>query len=170
MVDYATYQIGLPLDRASLLATVHGMCQVIGVLTVLPLSDYLGRKRTLIISNAFITACLIGILFSGNSWQLLFVLVGIMALFYGATFPLYGACAGDFFSRELIGTVIGAWTPLYGMGAILSHWFTGILRDTTGIYDHAFLINSCMASAALLLISLVKMGEDRRGFPLTGNA
>jgi sugar phosphate permease len=170
MVDYAAYQIGLPLDRASLLATVHGICQVIGVLTILPLSDYLGRKKTLIISNAFITGCLIGILFSGNSWQLLFVLMGIMALFYGATFPLYGACAGDFFSRELIGTVIGAWTPLYGMGAILAHWFTGILRDTTGIYDHAFLINSCMASAALLLISFVKKGEDRNRFPLTGNA
>lgn len=161
MVDYAKYQIGLPLDRASLLATVHGIGQVIGVLTILPISDYLGRKKTLIISNSFITGCLIGILFSGYSWQLLFVLVGVMALFYGATFPLYGACAGDYFPRELIGTVIGAWTPMYGIGAILAHWVTGILRDTTGIYDHAFAINSCMAAAALLLISLVKKGEGR---------
>jgi sugar phosphate permease len=68
MVDYAKYQIGLPLERASLLATVHGICQVIGVLIVLPFSDYLGRKKTLIISNSFITGCLIGILFGGYSW------------------------------------------------------------------------------------------------------
>ena len=159
MVDYAKYQIGLPLEKASLLATVHGVSQVVGVLTILPLSDYLGRKNTIIISNSFITACLIGILFTGNSWEILFILVGIMALFYGATFPLYGACAGDYFRRDMMGTVIGAWTPMYGLGAILVHWVTGILRDITGIYDYAFIINAVMAAAGLFLMALVKKSE-----------
>jgi len=109
MVDYAKYQIGLPLEKASLLATVHGFSQVVGVLTILPLSDYMGRKRTIIISNAFITACLIGILFSGNSWEVPFIFVGFMALFYGPTFRLYGACAGDYFPRTW-------WEPLLGHG------------------------------------------------------
>jgi len=156
MVDYAKYQIGLPLEKASLLATVHGVSQVVGVLTILPLSDYVGRKRTIIISNSFITACLIGILFSGNSWVILFILVGFIGLFYGATFPLYGACAGDYFPKGLMGTVIGAWTPMYGFGAILVHWVTGVLRDTTGIYDYAFTINAGMALIGLFLICLVK--------------
>jgi MFS family permease len=156
MVDYAKYQIGLPLEKASLLATVHGVSQVAGVLTILPLSDYVGRKRTNIISNSFITACLIGILFTGNSWKMLFILVGIMALFYGATFPLYGACAGDYFPKDVMGPVIGAWTPMYGIGAILVNWITGILRDTTGVYDCAFIINAGMAVAGLFLIRLVK--------------
>ncbi len=49
MVDYAKTQLGIPIEKASLLATVHGFAQVIGVLTVLPLSDYLGRKKTIII-------------------------------------------------------------------------------------------------------------------------
>jgi ACS family D-galactonate transporter-like MFS transporter len=49
MVDYARYQLNLPLEKASFLATIHGICQIIGVLTVLPLSDYLGRKKPLII-------------------------------------------------------------------------------------------------------------------------
>ena len=156
MVDYARYQIGLPLEKASLLATVHGISQVAGVLTISPLSDYLGRKKTIIISNAFITACLTGILFTGTSWQVLFIIVGVLALFFGATFPVYGACAGDYFPREVMGTVIGAWTPFYGIGAILAHWVTGILRDSTGIYDHAFMINSAMAAVGLFLICLVK--------------
>jgi len=157
MVDYAKYQIGLPLEKASLLATVHGVAQVAGVLTILPLSDYVGRKRTIIISNFFITASLIGILFTGNSWGIFFILVGFMALFYGATFPLYGACAGDYFPKDLMGTVIGAWTPLYGLGAILAHWVTGILRDTTGIYDYAFIINAGMAAIGIFLMCLVKL-------------
>jgi MFS family permease len=90
---------------------------------------------------------------------MLFILIGIMALFYGATFPIYGACAGDYFPKHVMGTVIGAWTPFYGLGAILVHWVTGVLRDTTGIYNHAFIINAAMAAAGLFLICLVKKSE-----------
>ncbi len=160
MVDYAKYQIGLPLERASLLATVHGLAQIIGVLSILPLSDYLGRKRTIIMSNAFIAACLGGILLTGNSWVALFGLIGVFALFYGATFPVYGACAGDYFQREVMGTVIGAWTPFYGVGAVLVHWVTGVLRDRTGIYDYAFLICMGMALLAILFIFPLKKRES----------
>lgn len=156
MVDYARYQIGLPLEKASFLATVHGACQVIGVLTILPLSDYLGRKRTIIISNSFITVCLAGIILVGNSWGMLCVLIGIMAVFYGVTFPIYGACAGDFFPRNMIGTVVGAWTPLYGLGVILVHWVSGLLRDITGSYGYPFAVNVMMAAVGCLLICFVK--------------
>jgi MFS family permease len=159
MVDYAKYQIGLPLEKASLLATVHGLAQIIGVLTILPLSDYLGRKKTIILSNAFIAACLAGILFAGNSWLALFSLVGVFAIFYGTTFPVYGACAGDYFPREVMGTVIGAWTPFYGVGVILVHWVTGILRDRTGIYDYAFFICIVMALLAIVFIFPLKKIE-----------
>jgi len=156
MVDYAKYQLGLSLEKASLLATVHGICQVLGVLTILPLSDYIGRKRTIILSNSFITACLVGILLSGRSWIMFYFFIGIMAVFYGVTFPMYGACAGDYFPKEVMGTVIGAWTPFYGAGAILVHWVSGILRDTTGSYHQAFLFNAIMAALALLLIFTIK--------------
>jgi sugar phosphate permease len=156
MVDYAIHQRGLPLERASLLDTVHGLAQIVGVLTILPLSDYLGRRRTIIMSNAFIAACLTGILLGGSSWLLLFGLVGVLAFFFGAIFPIYGACAGDYFPREVMGTVIGAWTPFYGLGAIMVHWITGILRDKTGVYDHAFFLCIGMAFFAILLISPLK--------------
>ena len=62
MVDYAKYQLMLPLEKASLLATIHGFSQIIGVLTVLPFSDYIGRKKTIVISNTIITGALLGIL------------------------------------------------------------------------------------------------------------
>jgi sugar phosphate permease len=156
MVDYAKYQLNLPLETASLLATIHGTCQIVGVLTVMPLSDYLGRKTTIIISNAIITLSLVGILIIGDSWQLLFVLIGCLAVFYGATFPIYGACAGDYFPRDVMGTVMGAWTPFYGIGAILTHWVTGMLRDSTGVYNHAFVINVVMSCLAVALMSLVR--------------
>ena len=151
MVDYAMYQLGLPIGKASFLATIHGICQIVGVLTILPLSDYLGRKKTIIISNSFITICLTGILLIGNSWIMLYVFVAIMAVFYGVTFPMYGVCAGDYFPKEVMGTVIGAWTPFYGGGAILVHWVSGVVRDATGIYDHVFIINAVMAAIGIAL-------------------
>lgn len=160
MVDYAKYQMGLPLEKASLLATVHGTCQVIGVLIILPLSDYLGRKRTIIISNFIITGALAGIVLCGNSWLMLCLLVGVMAVFFGATFPIYGACAGDFFPRDVMGTVIGAWTPFYGLGAISVHWVSGILRDITGTYDYPFMLNVIMAALGGLLICFVRQKQD----------
>jgi sugar phosphate permease len=159
MVDYAKYQLGLPLEKASLLATIHGICQIIGVLSILPLSDYLGRKTTIIIGNTFITAMLAGIVIAGNSWMALCILIGCMAIFYGAAFPMYGACAGDYFPKNIMGTVIGAWTPLYGCGAILTHWSTGMLRDVTGIYNYAFIIYVVMGVLSIVLISLVKKQE-----------
>jgi len=155
MVDYARTQMGIPLEKASLLATVHGFSQVAGVLTVLPLSDRLGRRKMILVSNAFITISLVGILMSRNP-GLLYGMVGLLAIFYGATFPIYGACAGDYFPRAVMGTVIGAWTPFYGAGAILSHWVTGWLRDTTGTYDLAFILNTAAAALGFVLFLFVR--------------
>lgn len=103
MVDYGKYQIGLNLEKANFLATIYGICQIVGVLTILPISDYLGRKKTIIISNSLITVSLIGILFTRDYADILFILIGIMAIFYGATFPVYGACSGDYFSQGVNG-------------------------------------------------------------------
>jgi sugar phosphate permease len=158
MVDYATYQLNMPLAQASRLASIHGLCQIAGVLTVLPASDYLGRRRVILVANTVLSALLAGLLFIEGSWLALCLITAGMAVFYGATFPIYGACAGDYFPREAIGTVAGAWTPFYGSGAILTHWVTGRLRDVTGSYDPAFLICAVMAGVSVALMGLV----DRR--------
>jgi hypothetical protein len=46
--------------------------------------------------------------------------------------------------------------PFYGIGAILSHWVTGLLRDSTGLYNLAFFTNGMMALAGLVLILFVQ--------------
>ena len=159
MVDYAEYQLGLTKAIASRLASVHGIGQVIGVLTVLPLSDFLGRKKTILISNALIAVAMAALLVVGKQVFLLYFFVGCVGVAYGTTFPIYGLCAGDYFPREAIATVVGAWTPFYGFGAILTHWISGTLRDTTGVYNHAFIISAILALVGLLLMSRVKKSE-----------
>ena len=158
MIDFGG-QMGLSIEKASFLATVHGLGQVTGVLVILPLSDHLGRKKAIMISNAFITITLTGVILAGNSWQLLYVLIGCFAVFYGATFPLYGACAGDYFPRKVIATVAGAWTPFFGLGAMSAHWITGWMRDTIGTYQLAFAIAALMSFLAVIAFSFIRKGD-----------
>jgi MFS family permease len=99
---------------------------------------------------------MIAILLVGKQVFLLYLVVGCVGIAYGTTFPIYGLCAGDYFPRDTIATVVGAWTPFYGCGAILTHWISGILRDTTGLYNQAFIISAIMAFVGLLLISRVR--------------
>jgi len=162
MVDYARYQLGFPLPKASELATIHGVSQIAGVLLVMPLSDWLGRRRTIVAANACISITLVGIILCGTSWVILCLLVGCVGMFYGATFPLYGACAGDYFPDEVMGTVIGAWAPFFGLGAIATHWVTGFIRDTSGVYNQAFFINIFAATAGLFFMWLVEGQTDKR--------
>jgi MFS family permease len=113
------------------------------------------------ISNGIIAASLAAILMAADSWALLCVSIGVMAVFYGATFPLYGICAGDYFPKEFMATVIGAWTPFYGLGAVVVHWVGGSLADTTGVYTHSFAICVFMSLAAMFLMARVSEAVSR---------
>jgi hypothetical protein len=58
-------------------------------------------------------------------------------------------------------TVIGAWTPFYGIGAILSHWACGMLRDATGTYTMAFGTNAVLAAAGFCLMIFLTRERSR---------
>jgi hypothetical protein len=92
----------------------------------------------------------------GDSWRVLYLVIGWTALFYGPTWPIYGACGGDYFPRQIMAMVIGVWTPFYGLGAILTHRITEMLRDTTGVYYHPFFTNTLMAAVATGLTCFVR--------------
>jgi sugar phosphate permease len=160
MVDYARDGLGLPLEQASLLATVHGIFQVVGVLTVVPASDRFGRQATVVASNTAI-ALIIAALLAAGGFAPVVALIALLAVFYGATFPIYAACAGDYFPRSAMGTVAGAWTPFYGLGAIATHWVTGWLRDAGGAYTAGFAICAASAAAAALLMVFVRRPRER---------
>ena len=161
LVDYARHNLGFTYERAALLASMHGIGQVIGVLTIPLLSDYIGRRRTIFVSNVMIALAILGIVLAGNSAAWLFVFMGVLGAFFGATFPMYGACGGDYFRKEYIGSVIGVWTPFYGLGAIVSNRVAGHIRDATGAFTIPFLLAILAALAAAVLMLFVKAPSER---------
>jgi len=156
MVDYAEGELGFGFKEASFLATIHGLSQVVGVLTIPMLSDRIGRRNTLIGTNLLVAVSVLGALLSGESLTGLCLSIAVLGVFYGPTWPLYGACGGDYFRKEVMGTVIGAWTPFYGLGAISAHFIGGRIRDLTGSFRWAFLVAALFALVAAFLMHRVK--------------
>jgi MFS family permease len=156
MVDYADVELGFGFKAASFLATIHGLCQVVGVLTIPMLSDRIGRRLALMGSNIFVALGVLAVIVSGQSLIGLYVSMAFFGIFYGAIWPLYGACGGDYFRKGTVGTVVGAWTLLYGVGAISAHFVAGRIRDVTHSFEPAFYLAIISALVASFLITRVK--------------
>jgi sugar phosphate permease len=160
MVDYARYELGFVYGKASSLATIHGLGQIAGVLTVPILSDYIGRRLTILFSNICIAISIACIILSGSNEISLFISVGFLGAFFGSTFPMYGACGGDYFRKEVMGTVIGALTLFYGCGAIVANRFGGHIRDITGSFFIPFTAAIVAAACAAVLFFFVKYPKE----------
>jgi sugar phosphate permease len=156
MVDYANMELGFAYEKASFLATIHGLCMLPGVVAIPILSDRIGRRLTLMGSNMLIALSILGIIASGKSLLGLYASIAILATFYGAIWPLYGACGGDYFKKEILGTVIGAWTPFYGLGAISANFIGGRIRDITHSFHDAFYVATIFAVVAAFLMLKVR--------------
>jgi len=163
MVDYANVELGFSLKKASSLATIHGLSQVVGVLTIPMLSDRIGRRLTLMSSNVIIALSILGVIASAKGLPMLFASIALLGIFYGITWPMYGACGGDYFRKEVMGTVIGAWTPFYGLGAILAHFAAGRIRDITQSFQLAFWLAVLFALVAAFLMQRVKRPDEGNG-------
>lgn len=161
MVDYARYELGFSYGKASMLATIHGIGQIVGVLTIPMASDYIGRRMTILLTNACIALSILSIILAGGNEPWLFISIGFIGAFFGATFPMYGACGGDYFKREIMGTVIGALTLFYGSGAIIANRMGGQIRDATGSFYIPFGIAALAAIFSALLMFFVKHPEKK---------
>ena len=56
--------------------------------------------------------------------------------------------------------MIGAWTPFYGLGAILAHFVTGRIWDVTQSFQMAFYLAVLFALAAAFLMQRVKRHDE----------
>jgi MFS family permease len=156
IIDYINLELGFGFAVAASFATIHGLAEVVGVLSISILSDRVGRRLSLFGSNLICSVSIAGILLSGQSHLLLIINVAILGAFYGAIWSLYGACSGDYFNIHIVGTVLGMWTIFYGIGSISGHLFGGWIRDTTGSFQWAFSVCILFGFLAALLMYWVK--------------
>jgi len=155
IVTYGTMEVKIDYATAAAFASVLGFGAMVGSISISALSDSLGRNKTIFVSELIITFSVLFLILAQSNVLMIFIAVAIYGIFFGPIFPLYGACSRDYFESEVTGTVLGAWTFLYGIGAFVAPIITGYLADLTGTFRWGFLlagIASLIASVLLLPI------------------
>lgn len=156
LVTYATLELKMEYTAASMLVTLLSLCGILGALIFPALSYRLGRRKTLAVSNLLLAFSLLAFVLVKSNAFLLTLSVVVLGVFDGGIWPVYAACAADYFSPSVAGTVMGFWTTLYGLGSIISPPIAGYLADLYGTFFWSFIMSSIVAVVATLLILRVK--------------
>lgn len=156
LTTYLTLELRLDYVVASTLFTVLPLCGILGALIFPPLSDRLGRRKTIVVSNLVLASGLLVFVLVRSDLLLLTSSLIAIGTSSGGNFAMYAACAADYFSSGVAGTVMGLWTTLYGLGSMISPLTTGYLADLYGTFFWSFSVASIVAVIAALLIFRVK--------------
>jgi len=155
VVTYGAMELRIPYQIASLFITVLAFSGVMGGVLLMALSDYIGRKKSLVIIQSLVALGTAFIIFVGNRVPLLMVGLGCFGFLYGAIWPMYGSCARDYFPKEITGAVFGLMTIFYGVGAMVSPMLTGHLADVTGTFRWSFGLGAFTALVAAVVIGFL---------------
>jgi MFS family permease len=147
---YAVQELAFSYDSAAMLVTVIGIGGLTGKLTLGPLSDRVGRVKIMLLCAILIAGGCLGIVFS-RGWVLI-VWTAVFGVGYGACWSMYAACAGDFFSKQKAGGIIGIWTFYLGLGLLTSPIVAGWLADITGSLTWSFIVAAAAGAFSLFLL------------------
>jgi MFS family permease len=156
-------ELAIPYQTASLFITVIAFSGVVGGVLRMVLSDIIGRKKSLVIIQSLAALSIVFIVIAGDRVPFLVVGLGWFGFLYGAIWPMSGACARDYFPKEMTGAVFGGMTIFYGLGAMIIPVLTGHLADITETFRWSFGLGASTALIAALCIGLM------RGREVSGN-
>ncbi len=156
IVTYGNLELKYSFPQAAQLASGIAFSGIAGAFLLPLLSDFIGRKKCLLIINGGMTASILLIIWAGKSWSSLFAAVCIFGVFYAAVWPVYAAAAADFFPREATGTVLGFWTIFYGISLVIAPALGGYIADQTGTFRYSFLVSLFTGCMAVLFFLPVK--------------
>jgi len=159
IVTYGNLELKYPFAQAAQLASAIAFAGIPGALLLPLLSDFIGRKKCLLLINAGMTLSTLLIIWAGSAWSALVAAVSVYGVFYASVWPMYAAAAADFFPREATGSVLGFWTIFYGVSLTLAPVGGGYIADVTGTFDYSFLAGAiCGCLAILFVLPLKKRG------------
>ncbi len=161
--------------ESALTATFFGVAGIIGF----PLGGWLGdrekrsgRGRKPMLVTFTLIQGLLTVAFGlylgagGDALWALGVLLFVSSLFFNALQPVWHALAADLVPRAaLFGAAFGMMNLIGEMGAVLSPAISGVLRDATGGWSAAVLLDGGLILASFVLLSLVREKRDPAAVP-----
>jgi MFS family permease len=165
IVTYGVVELKIPYPIASTFITILALTSIVGGFVLMTLSDYIGRAKSLMVIHSLMALSILFIIFAQNNTLLLMIGIGWFGFIYGPIFPMYAACARDYFPKEVSGRVIGLLTLFYGLGAMVGPIVGGYLADLIGSFRWSFGIGALAAFLASLIIGFLRKS---RGFVRKG--
>jgi MFS family permease len=162
VVTYANLELGFPFSRSASLASFIAFSGIPGALVIPGLSDYLGRRKCLVLLNLGFSAVILLFVWAGNSWPALAAAACLYGVIYTSIWPMYAAAGADFFPPGTTGSVLGFWTIFFGIGLILAPTVGGWIADRSGSLVNSFFVASATGIVAAFFISRIRKSEFSR--------
>jgi sugar phosphate permease len=156
IVTYGVMELKMSHPVASALISIMALTSIAGGLLLTSLSDYIGRKKSLFIIHSLMALNILFIIFARGNITLVRVGMGCFGFLYGPIWPMYAACARDYFPKEVGGTIIGIFTLFYGIGAMVGSIMAGRLADITGTFQWSFGLGAFASCIAAFLIGFLR--------------
>jgi MFS family permease len=164
---------GASFLEAALTAAFNAGAGILGFPAGGYLADYAKRKgwgrKSMLVSFTLVQGLLtlafgFYIINGGQSLLILGVLLFSASLFFNALQPISQALTADLVpSAAYLGAAFGLWNLIGEMGAVLSPAISGVLRDATGNWNAAVMLDAGIILASFLLLLFVRepRGEVR---------
>jgi MFS family permease len=151
--------------EAALTAVFFGVAGILGFPAGGWIADYTkrsGRGRRGVLVSFTLVQGLLTLVFwlylssGGSNLFVLGLLLFLASLFFNALQPMAQALAADLTSPALLGSMFGMMNLIGEIGAILSPAISGVLRDATGDWNAAVLLDTILIFVGFVLLLFVK--------------
>jgi sugar phosphate permease len=160
IVTYGVVELKIPYPVASTFISIMALTSIVGGFVLMTVSDYIGRVKSLVIIHSLLALSILFIILAKGNTSLLRIGIGWFGFIYGPIWPMYAACARDYFPKEVAGTVIGLLTLFYGIGAMVGPIIGGHLTDLIGTFRWSFGIGALAALFASFLIRFLRKPKE----------
>jgi len=155
MVTYGVVELKISYQGASTFISIMAATSVAGSLILMAFSDRIGRKKSLVVIHFSLALSILLIIIAQKNIPLLRIGIGCFGFFYGAIWPMYAACARDYFPKEMTGTIFGTITLFYGVGAIAGPIIAGYLADLTKTFQWSFGLGALVSFIAAFMVGFL---------------
>jgi MFS family permease len=154
LVPYIT-DLGISSTIAANILATLGISSVVGLVITGNLGDKIGNKKTIAIGYVFLSSAMLLLLFIKET-ELFYLIASMVGIGYAAIASQRPSIVATLFGVKSIGLIFAAIDNSWMVGAAVGPIFAGYIFDTTGNYFLAFLINTVIAVAGLILIIILK--------------
>ena len=143
--------LGMTAAQAASLLSVIGAASIVGRLAIGSLVDKIGGRNAYAICFLFLITSLIGLMYIAGHWPL-FVIIAFYGFAHGGFFTVVSPTIAKYFGMRAHGAIFGTVLFFGTIGGSIAPILTGLVFDTVGSYQLAFLGLTMLAVTGLLLV------------------